>query len=474
MVAPVLSGVVFDGRFRIDARVAEGGFAVVYKACQVALDRQVALKVLKTPVGYDHLARSAFRDKFASEARTIASLRHPQIVDVYDFSISTLASGELAPWMALEWLEGETLGDYLERRRGEGRGPFAPGEAVAFLRPVIEALAYAHRQGIVHRDVKPTNLMVTETAAGRPMLRILDFGIAKIMRGDAAPSTGSTRTDSTPMFSPSYAAPEQVAFSRTGPWTDVHAIGLLLCELMTGWPPFSDTDPNAHLFEQVMARNRPTPAARGIDAGPFEAIIVKALALSPKDRWRTAGELLQALDGASQGRATAVLPVEPAPRGATDVLPVAPLPGTRPRAGRTPALVAVAAALVAGVAVVAVNRISRTSGGRERPHAPTNAQAIGAPAPVTLGAIAPPAPPPTSASVAAPGPRPAATPVGADALPPPGGEPTVPARLAQAARAPRARPQESHPPPIDPPRVMKGPSPAPAKNGERDLFDEPK
>ena len=160
-----LQGTVFDDRFRVEERIAEGGFAVVYKAWQVALDRRVALKVLKTPRSHDEPARAEFREKFAAEAKTIARLRHPHIVDVYDFSVSTLPSGELAPWMALEWLDGETLAVHLGRRRGGGQRGTDPREAVEFLRPVIEALAHAHRQGIVHRDIKPANIMVTRDGA---------------------------------------------------------------------------------------------------------------------------------------------------------------------------------------------------------------------------------------------------------------------------------------------------------------------
>jgi len=299
---PDLQGIVFDGRFRVEERIAEGGFAVVYKAWQVALDRRVALKVLKAPRNQDELGQAAFREKFAAEARTIAKLRHPHIVDVHDFSVSALPSGELAPWMALGWLEGETLAKRLGRRRDAGERGMDPREAVAFLRPVLQALAHAHAQGIVHRDIKPSNIMVTETAHGTS-LRVLDFGIAKIMVDDRSPNTGNTRTDSVPVFSPAYAAPEQVAFSRTGPWTDVHALGLVLTEIMTDEPPFSDPDPEAHLFEQVMARRRPTPASKGRDVGPFERIIAKALALSPRDRWRSAGELLAALEEATAGAA---------------------------------------------------------------------------------------------------------------------------------------------------------------------------
>jgi tRNA A-37 threonylcarbamoyl transferase component Bud32 len=290
-----LEGPVFDGRFRVESRIAEGGFAVVYKAWQLALERRVALKVLKPPRNQDATGRAEFRERFAAEARTIARLRHPDIVDVYDFSVATLASGELAPWMALEWLDGESLALDLGRRRRAGARGRDPAAAVAFLRPVMRALAHAHAAGIVHRDIKPSNIMVTATPNG-PSLRVLDFGIAKIMVDGHPPGTGTTRTESLPAFSPGYAAPEQVAFSRTGPWTDVHALGLLLTEVMTDAPPFSEADPDTHFFEQVMAVRRPTPASQGRDVGPFEPVLARAVALSPRDRWRNAAELLAALD----------------------------------------------------------------------------------------------------------------------------------------------------------------------------------
>jgi eukaryotic-like serine/threonine-protein kinase len=333
-----LEGPVFDGRFRVESRIAEGGFAVVYKAWQLALERRVALKVLKPPRHQDAAGRAEFRERFAAEARTIARLRHPDIVDVYDFSVATLASGELAPWMALEWLDGESLALDLGRRRRAGARGRDPAAAVAFLRPVMRALAHAHAAGIVHRDIKPSNIMVTATPTG-PSLRVLDFGIAKIMVDGHPPGTGVTRTESLPVFSPGYAAPEQVAFSRTGPWTDVHALGLLLTEVMTDAPPFSEADPDTHFFEQVMAVRRPTPASQGRDVGPFEPVLARAVALSPRDRWRDAAELLAALDAAARlesGRR----PPASGVRGA---------PGVRAGLrGRSIGVVAIAAALLAG------------------------------------------------------------------------------------------------------------------------------
>jgi Protein kinase domain len=286
-----LAGGLLDARFRIEREVAEGGFGVVYYATQIALDRPVAIKVLKTPAGFDEAAKVEFRDRFASEGKTIARIRHPHIVDVYDFGVSQMPSGEIAPWMALEWLQGETLEDQLLRRRG--RGGQTPAEVLATLRPVLQAFAFAHKQGIAHRDIKPANIMAVPSEHGVTM-RVLDFGIAKVVSPDEAAGSGRTKTSGIPAFSPLYASPEQIAFGRTGPWTDVHALGLIFTEFLTDQPPYLAED--VQIFEQIIAAERPTPRAKGVDVGAWEPVLRKALALSPSERWRSAGDLLAALE----------------------------------------------------------------------------------------------------------------------------------------------------------------------------------
>ncbi|HEY4394198.1 MAG TPA: serine/threonine-protein kinase [Polyangia bacterium] len=288
-----LCGATLAERFYVERQIAEGGFAVVYRAHQLALERPVALKVLKTPSDLDDAARAGFRERFAAEAKTVARLKHPYIVAVHDFGVAEMPSGELAPWMALEWLDGETLETDLDRRRGQGGR--TPAEAVALLRPVVEAMAYAHRYGVVHRDIKPANMMTVMTEGG-PSLRMLDFGIAKLVRtGATAGGTEPGNTSGLPGFSPHYAAPEQVTFSRTGAFTDVHALGLVLTELLTDEAPYTD-DLDEHVFEQVMSAARPSPRRKGKSVGRLEKIIDKAVSLSPRGRWADAGALLEALD----------------------------------------------------------------------------------------------------------------------------------------------------------------------------------
>jgi serine/threonine-protein kinase len=427
-----LSGIVFDGRFRIEEWIAEGGFSYVYKAVQVALDRRVALKVLKLPRFDDEAGRTEFRERFAAEARTIARIRHPHIVDVYDFSVSTLGSGELAPWMALEWLEGETLAGLLKRRRDAGEKGMLPAEALDLLRPAVEALAHAHGQGVVHRDVKPANIMVARTPNG-PSLRVLDFGIAKMMSDDKGPSTGDTRTESTPAFSPSYAAPEQVTFSRTGPWTDVHALGLILSELMTGEAPFRTNDPDAHTFERVMAAARPTPASRGRDVRAFEPVLAKALALAPRDRWRNAGELLAALDEAKAGRVV----------GVEATASRAPTREPRSRRARVWAFALGAALIAAGVLRLAWRR-----DGAFRPADDSLSATASGPIPAPVLATPPVVAPASAAAVAPAIPPPPAK--------PPAKHPLAKRRAPEPFAAPLAKPAASAP------------------RGDQDLFDDPK
>ncbi len=289
-----LVGTVLDGRYRVDDVVAEGGFGVVYRAHHVSLDRAVALKALKLDEGPGRLPQ--FREHFAAEARLMARLKHPGIADVYDSGISNIGGRDI-PWIALEWIDGVTLDERIEGQRG--RGGLSPQEVMELLRPALQAFAHAHRHGIAHRDIKPANMMVLDAAAGSAghggaAVRVLDFGISKIMSPDEEAGSGRTRTGGAFAFSPGYASPEQISGGRTGPWTDVHAIGLVLTELLTDRTAVEGGD--IALFAQILSEQRPTPASKGVDVGPWETVIGRALALQPSVRWKDAGALLEALE----------------------------------------------------------------------------------------------------------------------------------------------------------------------------------
>ncbi len=301
-----LVGYQIDGKYLVESAVARGGFGVVYRARHAVLRTQHAVKVMQLPEDLSPKMRERFLHQFVEEARIIAQFQHPAVVRVTDFGVAVMPAGEQSPWMVLEWIEGRTLAQDLAARRGQsGR---SPREVLEILRPVIDALAAAHEMGIVHRDIKPGNIMLAVDALSttalrttrRPMApaaRLLDFGIAKLMNeGDDGPATGHTRTASVATaYSPRYAAPEQVSGTRTGPWTDVHAIGLLVSEMLTDRAPFASAD-KLELQMQVMSPSRPTPAHLGLDVGPWEPVLARALAAQPRDRFANAGELLEALE----------------------------------------------------------------------------------------------------------------------------------------------------------------------------------
>ena len=288
-----LVGKLLAGRYHVQAVVAEGGFGVVYRAVQRGLDRPVAIKVLKLSPRLSPERQQEVHTLFMREAQLIANLRHPAILQVVEFS------HEPFPWMALEWLDGEPLDAMLARRvptGGDAPASMAPDEALVLLHPALEAIAFAHAHGVAHRDIKPGNFMVIRDHRGRPTLKVLDFGIARIMEPDEIAGSGQTLTAATlKTYSPAYAAPEQVTHARTGPWTDVHALALVLTEILTGHAPYGDGDVIA-MGAAAMSPARPTPALWRVHGGPWEDILARALALRPDQRFTDAGALLDALE----------------------------------------------------------------------------------------------------------------------------------------------------------------------------------
>ncbi len=290
-----LVGVRLENKYDIEAVVAEGGFGVVYRAVHRALQKAVAVKVLKVPEGLSQTLRREFLEKFAQEARIVAQFEHPAIVRVLDFGASPMPRGESAPWMVLEWLHGITLEQDFASRRGAGR---SPAEVLALLQPVMEAIAYAHDEGVAHRDIKPGNVMLVANRRGEVSVKLLDFGIAKSMGRDEHASTGMTATRGVlTAFSPLYAAPEQLSGARTGPWTDVHAMGLLISEALVGAPVYTQDDSTA-LYAEALSPLRPTPAKFGLDVGAWETVLQQALAIRPDRRFDHMRTLLTALTGA--------------------------------------------------------------------------------------------------------------------------------------------------------------------------------
>ncbi|MDP3218157.1 MAG: serine/threonine-protein kinase, partial [Deltaproteobacteria bacterium] len=289
-----LVGETLAGKYRVERVIAKGGFGAVYYARHTELDTPVAIKVLMVPGRFHDGSRAEFLEMFKREARTIASLGHAAIVRVIDFGSARFASGDESPWMALEWLEGRTLEADLDHRPpGVGR---SPREALDLFRPAFDALSCAHAAGIAHRDIKPANLMLVKARRGEPALRMLDFGIAKVMEADEQPGSGQTATRTgLSSYSLYYAAPEQLSHARTGPWTDVHAVALIVVELLTGRRAYRAADAVA-VYSDILDRERPTPGRVGVDVGPWEPVLARALALRPAERYANADELLAALE----------------------------------------------------------------------------------------------------------------------------------------------------------------------------------
>jgi hypothetical protein len=294
-----LVGATLEGRYRIDSLIGEGGFGVVYRGQHLSLQHSIAVKCLKTPAHFSPQARDAFFAKFREEGQLLSRLRDcPGVVHVYDFGVTGTRLGQPAPYLVLEWLDGQTLEAHLAQRRAGGQGLLSLPDAVALLTPVFDALAFAHRMKIAHRDIKPANLFLANTARGLAV-KVLDFGIAKAMQeGDSAQQAATGTGSGFSAFSPQYGAPEQFFSKRhgaSGPWTDVHALALVLVEAITGRPALQGDD-MAELLTSATAPERPTPRGRGLWVSePLEAVFARALAVAPAQRFPDAEQFYEAL-----------------------------------------------------------------------------------------------------------------------------------------------------------------------------------
>ncbi len=264
--------------YELIRRLGRGGMAEVYRAYNANLDRYEAIKVLHT-----FLADAPeFKIRFEKEARNIARLKHPHIVQVYDFDYDT-AGGSY--YMVMELIEGETLKDRMQALTKKGE-TMPLSEALRFTREAASALSYAHKQNMIHRDVKPANLMLDEDNR----LVLTDFGIAKIVTGSQFTATGGM------VGTPVYMAPEQGMGEAGDERSDLYSLGVILYELVTGDIPFHAETPLALILKHV---NQPIPSA--CEANPklpffIDDVIAKLLAKNAGERYQTADELIATLD----------------------------------------------------------------------------------------------------------------------------------------------------------------------------------
>lgn len=274
------------GKYELLEELGRGGMGVVFKARQKDLDRVVALKMILS----GHFVGPEHRLRFQAEARAAAGLRHPSIVSVYE-------AGEYQgqPYFAMEYVEGSSLAQRL------AEGPMEPHAAAAMLREIAAAADYLHRHGILHRDIKPGNILLDPT--GRPTLT--DFGLAKLLGGDSQ----QTRSGMI-VGTPAYMSPEQAAgkLDEVGPASDIYSLGAVLYEMLTGRPPFK-ADSALDVLVQVLEQEPASPRSlrRRVPVA-LELICLRCLEKHPQRRYATAQELAEDLDRFLRGDATEAKP----------------------------------------------------------------------------------------------------------------------------------------------------------------------
>ncbi|WP_233561979.1 serine/threonine protein kinase, partial [Sorangium cellulosum] len=302
-----LAGQTIEGKYRVAAVIGDGGFGVVYRGVHEGFGELIAIKCLKLPTSLDAAQRDALLETLRGEGRILHRLSRATsgIVQALDVGAFTTQAGVWVPYLVLEWLEGQTLGQYLRDRRERGQAGMSIPEALQLLAPAARALAVAHAHKVAHRDVKPANLFLTDVG-GVLTLKVLDFGIAKVLADHPTFTEALAATRQGPSaFTPRYGAPEQFNKARgaTGPWTDVFALALIFVELVSGQRALEGDDPTQLYIASADPAVRPTLRTRGLPDAPeaIERVLDKALSIEPKHRFTNAGEFWDALAAAARG-----------------------------------------------------------------------------------------------------------------------------------------------------------------------------
>ncbi|HEY2946807.1 MAG TPA: Stk1 family PASTA domain-containing Ser/Thr kinase [Micromonosporaceae bacterium] len=323
-VADTLLGSLIDGRYRIRGRVARGGMATVYAATDERLERTVALKIIHPSEAHD----PQFLERFTYEAKTIARLTHPNVVAVYDQG----THGGL-PYLVMEYVRGRTLREILTERRR-----LNPAEALAILEQTLAAVAAAHRAGLVHRDVKPENVLVAEAPSGGTgnlidsVVKVADFGLARAVEASAEDAAGGQL-----LATVAYVAPELVREGHADARTDVYSAGIVLFEMLTGRVPYDGERPLEVAWQHV-DRDVPLPSKfiPGLPA-VLDDLVARATRRDPGARPTDAGALLAEVQQARDdlGAANAATAVMRPVAGPTVVVPPVQ-PAERPAWARLP------------------------------------------------------------------------------------------------------------------------------------------
>jgi formylglycine-generating enzyme required for sulfatase activity len=304
-------GITIADKYRIERLVGEGGFAVVYRAQHTIWNQPVAIKFFNGLSSAPVDQREHFKDQFIQEGALLTELssQTTSIVQARDVGTYTTPEGQWMPYMVLEWLEGVTLDELLDRERSAGMKPWGVEQTIVLLAQAANALDVAHGKGIAHRDIKPANIFVLgDNPRLTATLKVLDFGVAKMMSDDTQLKAAMAKTGTNiSSFTPQYGAPEQFSrsYGATGPWTDVFALALVAVEMLAGKSALDGDEIVQLAFSSGNPQRRPTPRALGVQVSDaVESVFNKALAIAPADRYARAREFWAALERAHGGSYT--------------------------------------------------------------------------------------------------------------------------------------------------------------------------
>ena len=282
-----LIGKTISNRYVIEEMLGQGGMSAVYKGNDPNLKRVVAIKVI-----HSHLSNNPdFIQRFEEEAAAVAQLRHPGIIQVYDFN-----RDDDLYYMILEFVPGETLQDHLKRLNDGGR-KLSPTKVAEYMAGICDAVDYAHQRGMIHRDIKPANLMLTTTG----QVILMDFGIAKIVGGTRHTATGAV------VGTAMYMSPEQIKGEQPDRRTDIYSLGVTLFEMVSGRPPF---EAESAMTLMMMHINDPVPDPKKLNPDVPDALVAvinKALAKDPNNRYQTAAQMAAALRNTLSARSSSPL-----------------------------------------------------------------------------------------------------------------------------------------------------------------------
>jgi len=283
-------GTILGGRYRLGELLGRGGMGEVFRAVQLSIEREVAVKVLRTDGFKDDETREVWLQRFRREAEVLSTLKHPNTVTVYDFG----KTREGHCYIVMELLSGRTLLDVLRQE-----GPMTSERAVSVTRQICMSLAEAHEQGIVHRDLKPENIFLTRYQDGSDWVKVMDFGVAKLL---ARPDEAVLTRPGSVFGTPAYMSPEQASGEMLSPRSDIYSVGILLYTMLTGKPPFWGGTAAAILMQHA---NDPPPRMdperlREPVPPAVEKSVMQCLEKSPEERPQSAAELLRLLGGPDQ------------------------------------------------------------------------------------------------------------------------------------------------------------------------------